>query len=533
MTLREIRFNGQSGAIAGRHCALAIQIRGFMKIQMWRTVRHILISFSIGTIGFYASNTFAGPPISSPNINGIIFVDGVTYATIPAALAALGPNGGIVMVPPGTYNISSTIANHANNVLLMCEGSAGGFFGTPSFPAIPGSCILNWHGPAGGTMVSWSEASGGTNAIVGGGVQGFDFEGNGSAGVGLHVASEGYGQFKNDYFAEFTKAGLLVDCTPDSGNYWNASNKATQFNMFENLNFKQIVATGSAIYDGEINNLTSDSAYNTFINIRVVAFAGIGITISNADNERFYNVLAANISGEKFPPAGVYLTGIPTSSGAPSTVVNNSARSISFYGLDPGSGGLRQDGGATGNVVHDYITVNGAPDPIVGSSVTNGSLQWNEVGIGPTSKSMTMYQGGDPSTNGSVLISFDIPTGAASPATGTYALNSTIDWNVNSSLTWALGRINHGNDFALYDAANNMNRLYAQGGASGGTVIAAPGGGIVGVAGNLAVQGYTQLATTSGSPPAGDCNSSVYGRMKVDPAAAKLWICVASGWIQK
>jgi hypothetical protein len=501
-----------------------------MKIQFCRTVWHIVASSGIGTILFYTSNAFAGPPTASPNIKGVIYLDGVTYTTIPAGLAALGPNGGIVMVPPGTYNISSTIANHANNVLLMCEGSGGGFVGVTTFAPISGSCILNWQGPAGGTMVSWSEASGGKNAIAGGGVQGFDFEGNGSAGVGLHVSDEGYGQFKNNYFAEFTKAGLLVDCTPDTGKYWNAGNKSTQFNVFENLNFKQIVAAGNAIYDGENNNLTSDPAFNTFINIRAVHI-GNGITISNADGERFYNVVTGRTNGSK--GTGVYLTGIPNSSGVPSRDLNNSARNISFYGLDPGPGGLRQDGGATGNVVHDYTTENGAPIPLVGSTVTNGTLQWNEVGIGTTSNAITIYQGANSANTGSALLNFDIPTGTASPATGTYALKSVIDWNVNSNLKWALGRANPNNDFVLYDAANNMNRLYAQGGASGATVIAAPGAGIVSIVGNLAVEGYAQLAITSGSPPAGDCNSTVYGRMKVDPSAGKLWICVSSGWIAK
>jgi hypothetical protein len=501
-----------------------------MNIQFWRTVRGILTSLGVGIFVFHVSNTFARSPITRPNISGVIYVDGVTYTTIPTALAALGPNGGIVMVPPGTYDISSTIANHANNVLLMCEGSGGGFVGVTTFAPIPGSCILNWQGPAGGTMVSWSEASGGTNAIAGGGVQGFDFEGNGSAAVGLHVADEAYGQFKNNYFAEFTKAGLLVDCTPDTGKYWNAGNKATQFNVFENLNFKQIDAAGNAIYDGENNNITSDPAFNTFINIRAVHI-GNGITISNADDDRFYNVVTVRISGST--GTGVYLTGIPNSSGVPSLDVNNSARNISFYGLDPGAGGLRQDGGATGNVVHDYITENGAPVPLVGSTVTNGSLQWNEVGIGATSNAISIYQGANSANTGSGLLVFDIPTGTASPATGTYALKSIIDWNVNSNLKWALGRANPSNDFVLYDAANNMNRLYAEGGASGATVIAAPSGGIVSVVGNLAVEGYAQLAITSGSPPARDCNSTVYGRMKVDPSAGRLWICVRRGWIAK
>lgn len=500
-----------------------------MTILSLRAAGYIAVSFAIGVFLFGYQNAFAGSPIASPNINGVIYVDGVTYTTIPAALAALGANGGIVMVPPGSYSINSTIANHANNVLLVCEGSGGGFVGIASGgPAYAGTCVLNWTGSTGGTMVSWSEASGGTNAISGGGVIGFDFEGNGIAGVGLHVSNEWNGQFKNDYFAEFTQAGLLLDCIPDTGTYWNATNKSTQFNVFENLNFKQATATGNAIYDGDPLNTTSDPAFNTFIDVRIAEYNnGNGIVLGNADDERFYNVASTRVAGGT--GSGVILTG-PTGATAANPI--NSARNISFYGLDPGQGGLMQNNGATGNVVHDYITENGAPQPLVGSTVTSGSLQWNEVGVGTSSNQIVMYQGAYPATTGPALVSFDIPTGTASPATGSYALNSYISWSVDSSPKWTLGRANPTNDFALYDAVNGLNRFYAAGG-SGATVIAAPAGAYVGVANDLEIQGYTQIATTSGSPPPADCNSSVYGRMKVDPTAGQLWICVSGGWIGK
>ena len=435
------------------------------------------------------------------------------------------------MVPPGTYNVSATIANNGSNVLLICEGSGGGYIGnTSGSPGYnPGTCVLNWTGSAGGTMVSWSEANGGTNAISGGGVIGFDFEGNGVAGVGLHVSNEWNGQFKNDYFAEFTQAGILLNCTPDTGNYWNATNKSTQFNVFENLNFKQSTASGNAIYDGELLNTTSDPAFNTFIDIRISEYnSGNGIVISNADDERFYNVAASRLAGGS--GVGVVLTG-PT--GATAANSSNSARNVVFYGLDPGQGGLAQNNGAAGNVVHDYITENGAPDPLIGSTVTSGSLQWNEVGLGTSSNQMVMYQGAYSTTTAPALLSFDIPTGTASPATGTYAMNSYISWSVNSGMKWTLGRANPTNDFALYDAFNGINRFYAAGGTGGATVIAAPTGAYVGIANDLQVQGYTQLATTGGSPPPSDCNSGVYGRMKVDPSTGLLWICASGGWISK
>lgn len=51
----------------------------------------------------------------------------------------------------------------------------------------------------------------------------------------------------------------------------------------------------------------------------------------------------------------------------------------------------------------------------------------------------------------------------------------------------------------------------------------------------LHINGYVQLATTSGIPPEADClDSTVYGRMKVDPTGSgTLWICTETGWSGK
>jgi hypothetical protein len=50
----------------------------------------------------------------------------------------------------------------------------------------------------------------------------------------------------------------------------------------------------------------------------------------------------------------------------------------------------------------------------------------------------------------------------------------------------------------------------------------------------LQVNGYTQLALTSGEPPSGDCDeASELGRMKVDNSAGVLYVCVDSGWVSK
>lgn len=50
----------------------------------------------------------------------------------------------------------------------------------------------------------------------------------------------------------------------------------------------------------------------------------------------------------------------------------------------------------------------------------------------------------------------------------------------------------------------------------------------------LQVNGYVQLALTSGVPPAADCDATEErGRMIVDNAAGNLYICMDSGWVAK
>ena len=54
------------------------------------------------------------------------------------------------------------------------------------------------------------------------------------------------------------------------------------------------------------------------------------------------------------------------------------------------------------------------------------------------------------------------------------------------------------------------------------------------VDGDLSTSGYVQLALTSGTPPAFDCDeASERGRMKVDSGAGTLYVCVDVGWVAK
>jgi hypothetical protein len=51
----------------------------------------------------------------------------------------------------------------------------------------------------------------------------------------------------------------------------------------------------------------------------------------------------------------------------------------------------------------------------------------------------------------------------------------------------------------------------------------------------LQINGYIQLATTSGNAPStSDCDENTeYGRMKIDEVNNLLYICTQSGWVSK
>ena len=399
------------------------------------------------------------------NLDSVIFVDGTRYTTIQAALADLPSTGGQVIVPPGTYNISSTITNNLNNAYLTCAGGPGGpFYGNGGTPVTqPGSCILNWTGSPGGTIVSWNAPTTATQSIAGGGVSGFDFECNTTAGIGLHVANLWYGSFKNNFLDECTKTGLAVDNSPAIAN-----GEATQFNVFENQSFKEVAAAGNCMHISGDPAHSSDSAFNTFINIRSASYnKGDCILIDEADNDRFYNIGLTLVSGGT--GHGVHLTTLAgynprnCPGGGGRSALNCSAREEAFYGLDasggPTGGGLVQDGYAASNTVYDYHTGNNAPQPSIGR--TAGTLMYTEAGEGSSDMFLAFDQ-----TNSTSPSPIVFNTNVSNPAFNTY-----IGWFDNGVSKWSVGRYNSTDDFAVVDGLNNIGRIYMNGNRNSSTVI--------------------------------------------------------------
>jgi len=467
---------------------------------------HTAVSAQTPSVIFNGNNTHNGTetftgPIQCKQLLTVACVDGSAYPQTSAGilqaitdLLARSSNGGEVWVIPGTYSISATILNTANNVTLKCLGGPGGAFygsgGAPPDPVTqPGSCILNWTGSAGGTIASWNAPSSATQSIAGGGVIGFDFEGNSSASVGLHVANVWYGDFANNFFDEFTSQGLLVNSDPTITN-----GAATQFNTFKNLSFKEVVSSGNCILVSGDANEEADSAFNTFIGIRAAAFKnGDCILINDADNDRWYNVGLSRVSGGT--GIGVHLSTVGgyTPSTCPfggGSAFNCSAREESFFGLDPSTGGVVQDQYAASNEIYGYQTGNGAHTPSV--STTAGSLLYTESG--PSSGDVYYGLIQTASTNPALQI---FSTNVAAPN-----FNSYILWGDSSGGKWDIGRFNSTNDFALNDLVSSINRLYMPGGTNSATEVNASGTASVlfnagAHAGTGGVQFYSGGATPS------------------------------------
>jgi hypothetical protein len=97
--------------------------------------------------------------------------------------------------------------------------------------------------------------------------------------------------------------------------------------------------------------------------------------------------------------------------------------------------------------------------------------------------------------------------------------------STGGTLKWIIGMASQTDGFQIYDLATNQARFFVR-----------PDTGNVGIGTStpqsaLQVNGYIQLALTTGAPPGADCDEATeYGRMKVDANSNKLFVCTSTGW---
>ena len=147
--------------------------------------------------------------------------DGVTDDTTAFQAAvdyAASQNGGTILVPPGTFLISSTIVINTANIILQGEGSAWNHSSSPQISEA--ASVLKWSGAAGGTMIRFV-SDGGTSGQKqsGGGVEDICFDSGATisgtgASYGVRISSWNRAFFTGLYFYEFQVAAMLFDCVP-------------------------------------------------------------------------------------------------------------------------------------------------------------------------------------------------------------------------------------------------------------------------------------------------------------------------------
>ena len=147
--------------------------------------------------------------------------DGVTDDTAAFQAAvdyAASQNGGTILVPPGTFLISSTIVINTSNIILQGEGSAWTHSNSPQLDEA--ASIMKWSGAAGGTMLRFvSDGGVSGQKQSGGGAEDICFDsGVATLGTGasyaIRVSSWNRAFFTGLYFYEFQVAAMLFDCVP-------------------------------------------------------------------------------------------------------------------------------------------------------------------------------------------------------------------------------------------------------------------------------------------------------------------------------
>ncbi len=164
------------------------------------------LSFSNGTISgnitFTGNLTLSGQnALTAYNLDNIIFVDGVKYATIQAAYNALPSTGGWIILPPGTYTIASTI-NIAKPVHIM----GGGYTSPLSTSLAP--TVVNCTGSGPAFSIATSNAS---QSVI----EGFNLLNTGTCTIGIdlesNVDADVSGVTVRDmYIGSFSTAGVDI-----------------------------------------------------------------------------------------------------------------------------------------------------------------------------------------------------------------------------------------------------------------------------------------------------------------------------------
>ena len=205
--------------------------------------------------------------------NNIPVVDGNKHTTLSSAIAALGANGGIVLVAEGNENFASTLTITGNNVWIICRGQGG----TTGSALKAGATSFTWTGSAGGTMIRWGNQA---DHILGGGMIGCELNGGALAAKLLHITDAQHFDFANLYLrnprTNANDEGITLDNNLASANPTGKGN-------FRNVSVDVGASSGSANCIGIRGTLATGVFGITWDNLRCLHRDGTGVLITLGD----------------------------------------------------------------------------------------------------------------------------------------------------------------------------------------------------------------------------------------------------------
>lgn len=291
--------------------------------------------------------------------------DGVTDATIAiqAAISACSANfGGIVYLPQGVYNITSTILVSVSGVRLR---GASTFYNADVGGISNIGTQLSWQGAASGIILKYAPTTGASaQALKAVELSNVSLLGNTLAGIGLQVLSTQGSRFSDLWIRDCTIAGLDLNVVTPLG-----ENGGVTRCLFERINIRQVAATAGIGIRADGNAAASPSAANVsncdFLGISMLHSNGNGVDLTNCDSNRFYGLNVNRVGG--MTGIGIALHGSATSGAH--------CRANALFFASGGAGGVTAYGVGLAfpskeNAFYFYTQENSEPIPTIEAGAT-------------------------------------------------------------------------------------------------------------------------------------------------------------------
>src|SRR5258706_7608055 len=261
-----------------------------IKVVNW--VNNQPTALDVNVLNFVNAVDFGADPTGA--------VDSTTF--IQDAVNSLPASGGTVLLPVGTYKVSSTITlgdgsgaagSTTRGIFLRGESNPDTLF-IGAFTVTTGPKI-SWSGPINTPVIQIN------GPIQGWGIQNLIIDCSGIAGsIGLEVISAQYGYSYNLTVINCILGGILSATVAPFGSFTNTD---SLHNLYENIqvNIPSTVATNS--FGIKLTGVsTSDTDYNTFINITIflqgpTASVIYGVWLHNCDSNFIYGLQVTGIGG--------------------------------------------------------------------------------------------------------------------------------------------------------------------------------------------------------------------------------------------